>query len=80
MRRVALTAGFAAGPLLSGAIVQWLPSPQTTSYLVHIALVALTLPLVFRAREAVQHIGSATRRTATSRPRAFLTSRRSWPP
>ncbi|MFF1443581.1 MFS transporter [Streptomyces sp. NPDC058295] len=48
---VALTAGFAIGPLLSGVIVQWLPSPQTTAYLVHIVLVALTLPVVWRARE-----------------------------
>ncbi|MFH8470853.1 MFS transporter [Streptomyces sp. NPDC017991] len=49
---VALTAGFAVGPLLSGVVVQWLPSPQTTAYLVHIALVALTLPLVWRAHES----------------------------
>ncbi|WP_078890484.1 MFS transporter [Streptomyces maremycinicus] len=48
---ISLTAGFAIGPLLSGGIVQWLPSPQTTAYLVHIALVALTLPVVWRAPE-----------------------------
>ncbi|MFF1545797.1 MFS transporter [Streptomyces sp. NPDC058291] len=49
---LALTAGFAVGPLLSGVIVQWLPSPQTTAYLVHITLVALTLPVVWRASES----------------------------
>ncbi|MDO0924086.1 MFS transporter [Streptomyces sp. TG1A-8] len=49
---VALTAGFALGPLLSGVIVQWLPSPQTTAYLVHIVLVVLTLPVVWRAPES----------------------------
>jgi len=48
---VALTAGFALGPLLSGAVVQWLPSPQTTAYMAHIALVAATLPVVWRAVE-----------------------------
>ena len=68
---VALTAGFAAGPLLSGVFVQWLPSPQTTSYLVHIALVALVLPLVFRSPETGRrHGGPAVRRSA-----AYLTSR-----
>jgi MFS family permease len=74
---VALTAGFAAGPLLSGAVVQWLPSPQTTSYLVHIALVALVLPLVFRAPETGQrHTGPATsRKAAGDRPGSYLTGR-----
>ncbi|MEU6541436.1 MFS transporter [Streptomyces sp. NPDC047000] len=79
---VALTAGFAAGPLLSGVIVQWLPSPQTTAYLVHIALVALTLPVVWRAPAAalpatgrdsrsVRH-GDGARKVLTSR--LFLTA------
>ncbi|MFE6488723.1 MFS transporter [Streptomyces sp. NPDC057757] len=74
---VALTAGFAAGPLLSGAVVQWLPSPQTTSYLIHITLVALTLPLVLRAPEPGRRdTGPDTRRmTTTRRPVALLTSR-----
>ncbi|MFJ2511236.1 MFS transporter [Streptomyces griseoviridis] len=74
---VALTAGFAAGPLLSGAIVQWLPAPRLTSYLVHIALVALALPLVFRAPEtARRHVGPDARRTtAGRRPGSYLTSR-----
>jgi MFS family permease len=74
---VALTAGFAAGPLLSGAVVQWLPLPQTTSYLIHIALVALALPLVFRAPETGRrHTGPATRRGAAGdRPGSYLTSR-----
>jgi predicted MFS family arabinose efflux permease len=48
---VALTAGFAAGPLLSGAVVQWLPSPQITSYLIHLVLVAAVLPFVGKAPE-----------------------------
>ncbi|MEV6622338.1 MFS transporter [Amycolatopsis sp. NPDC051106] len=74
---VALTAGFAAGPLLSGAIVQWLPLPQTTSYLVHIALVALVLPLVSGAPETGRrHTGPATSHTAADdRPGSYLTGR-----
>ncbi|MEV5432594.1 MFS transporter [Streptomyces sp. NPDC052701] len=74
---VALTAGFAAGPLLSGAVVQWLPLPQITSYLVHVALVALALPLVFRAPETGRrHIGTGTRRMAAGRrPGPHLTNR-----
>lgn len=48
---IALTAGFAAGPLLSGLVVQWLPAPRITSYLLHIALVLVTLPIVWAAPE-----------------------------
>ncbi|WP_078616169.1 MFS transporter [Streptomyces sp. 303MFCol5.2] len=79
---VALTAGFAIGPLLSGVIVQWLPSPETTAYLVHIALVALTLPVVWRAPETALrsagrgghplNVGDGPLRVLTSR--LFLTA------
>ncbi|MFH8466157.1 MFS transporter [Streptomyces sp. NPDC017991] len=74
---VALTAGFAAGPLLSGAMVQWLPAPRTTSYLVHIGLVALALPFVLRAPEPGRRgTGPGTRRTAAGRRAgSYLTSR-----
>lgn len=63
---VALTAGFAVGPLLSGVIVQWLPSPQTAAYLVHIALVALTLPVVWRAPESAPPAAGRGSRPARS--------------
>ncbi|MGW6927341.1 MFS transporter [Streptomyces sp. NPDC054950] len=79
---VALTAGFAIGPLLSGVIVQWLPSPETTAYLVHIALVALTLPVVWRAPETAlrsagrdghpPNVGDGPMKVLTSR--LFLTA------
>ncbi|MFJ2262645.1 MFS transporter [Streptomyces sp. NPDC087844] len=74
---VALTAGFAIGPLLSGVIVQWLPAPQTAAYLVHIALVALTLPVVWRAPEpapAAAGRGSRSSRSGAG-PMKVLTSR-----
>ena len=42
---VAMTAGFAAGPLAAGACGQWLPSPAVTAYLPHLAvLIAATGP------------------------------------
>ncbi|MEV7141879.1 MFS transporter [Streptomyces tauricus] len=74
---VALTAGFALGPLLSGVFVQWLPSPQTTAYLVHIALVALTLPVVWRTPEpALLSAGRDIRSPhSADRPMKVLTSR-----
>ncbi|MGW0567515.1 MFS transporter [Streptomyces tauricus] len=74
---VALTAGFALGPLLSGVFVQWLPSPQTTAYLVHIALVALTLPVVWRTPEPTLLSAGRDIRSSHSadRPMKVLTSR-----
>jgi MFS family permease len=42
---VAMTAGFAAGPLAAGACAQWLPSPAVTAYVPHLAvLVAVAGP------------------------------------
>jgi predicted MFS family arabinose efflux permease len=62
---IALTAGFAAGPLLSGAIVQWFPSPEVASYLVHITLVVFALPMAWAAPEtARRRTGPGARHTA----------------
>lgn len=74
---VALTAGFAAGPLLSGAVVQWLPSPEFASYLLHIALVVLALPITWAAPEtARRRTGPIARQTAAGAGlRKMLTSR-----
>jgi hypothetical protein len=35
---IAMTAGFAGGPLVAGACAQWLPSPEVTAYLPHLAV------------------------------------------
>jgi hypothetical protein len=35
---VAMTAGFAVGPLAAGVCAQWLPSPTVTAYLPHLAV------------------------------------------
>ncbi len=46
---VAMTAGFALGPLVSGLLAQWAPAPAVVPYLPHIALmvaVLLWLPAV----------------------------------
>ncbi len=40
---IALSAGFMGGPLAAGLVAQWLPAPEVTSYVVHIALMALAL-------------------------------------
>jgi hypothetical protein len=42
---IAMTAGFAAGPLAAGVCAQWLPSPEVTAYLPHLAvLIAAAWP------------------------------------
>jgi MFS family permease len=48
---VAMTAGFAFGPLVTGLLAQWAPSPTVLPYLPHIALMALVLALIWRVPE-----------------------------
>ena len=48
---LALTAGFAVGPLVAGALAQWAPLPTVLPYLVHLALAAVALALLPRAPE-----------------------------
>ncbi|GAA2781921.1 MFS transporter [Saccharopolyspora taberi] len=48
---VAMTAGFAGGPLVAGLLAQWAPSPTVSAYVPHLALTALAIPLVARTRE-----------------------------
>lgn len=47
---VALSAGFAIGPLLSGLIAEFLPRPDLLPYLVHLVLLAVIGPLVWTTR------------------------------
>lgn len=44
---VALSLGFAGGPLLAGLIAEFLPWPDLLPYLVHLALLVLIIPLVW---------------------------------
>ncbi len=57
---VAMTAGFAAGPLVSGVLAQWAPIPTVLPYLPHIALMAAVVLSLRRAPETHQ---AAPRRT-----------------
>lgn len=44
---VSLSAGFGCGALFAGLIAQWLPAPEVLTYVVHIALMAVALVLVW---------------------------------
>ncbi|MEV7780623.1 MFS transporter [Kitasatospora sp. NPDC088351] len=61
---VAMTTGFAAGPLVAGLLAQWAPSPTVVAYLPHLVLTAVAVPLVLGAPETVtgQQGGSLLRR------------------
>lgn len=48
---VGLAAGAAFGPLLTGALVQWLPYPMVLPYAVHILLMVLIIPVIWVAPE-----------------------------
>ncbi len=48
---LALTAGFAVGPLVAGALAQWAPLPGALPYLVHLVLAGVALALLPRAAE-----------------------------
>jgi hypothetical protein len=45
---IALSAGFALGPLAGGLLGQWAPAPLATPYLVHVALLVTGLVLLLR--------------------------------
>jgi len=50
---IAMTAGFALGPLAAGLLAQWAPAPGVTPYLPHITLMAVVLVLLRRTPETV---------------------------
>lgn len=43
---VAMTAGFAAGPLVAGLLAQWAPLPTIVQYVPHLLLASVAIPLV----------------------------------
>lgn len=45
---IALSLGFGLGPLTGGLMGQWAPAPTTSPYLVHVAIVAVALLLLWR--------------------------------
>ncbi|MCF7552439.1 MFS transporter [Pseudonocardia sp. WMMC193] len=52
---VALGGGWALGPLVAGLLGQWGPAPAILPYLVHVALLAPAVVLVWRIPETLQH-------------------------
>ena len=50
---VAMTAGFALGPLVAGLLAQWAPDPEVVPYLPHIALALAVIALLRDAPETV---------------------------
>jgi MFS family permease len=51
---VAMTSGFALGPLVAGLLAQWAPSPTVLPYLPHLAVMAAVWVLLRRAPETVE--------------------------
>jgi Major Facilitator Superfamily len=51
---IAMTIGFALGPLVAGLLAEWAPSPTVVPYLPHIALMLVVLPGLRRVPETVQ--------------------------
>lgn len=80
---IALTGGFAVGPLLTGALAQWLPFPMVLPYAVHILLMVLIIPVIWSTPEtAPKSVREPSQRTGRAggtgiaealRSRMFLT-------
>jgi predicted MFS family arabinose efflux permease len=70
---VAMTSGFALGPLLSGLLAQWAPLPRLVPYLPHIAVTAIVLTLLPRSPETLldASTGALRRAVPTVRSQRF---------
>lgn len=55
---IAMTAGFAAGPLVAGLLAQWAPLPTVLPYLPQLAIALIAIPLVVRTRETAPRNGA----------------------
>jgi MFS family permease len=67
---VAMTAGFAGGPLAAGLLAQWAPDPTLVPYLPHLALCGLGLLLALSVPET-RTAGAPNTRTSAPWPKAF---------
>jgi MFS family permease len=65
---IAMTAGFALGPLVAGLLAQWAPAPTVVPYLPHIAVMAATLVLLRNAPETVTRDEGGPRALRLSAP------------
>jgi MFS family permease len=50
---IAMTAGFALGPLVAGALAQWAPAPKLVPHLPHVVLMAVVLVSLLSVPETV---------------------------
>jgi MFS family permease len=48
---IAMTTGFAAGPLVAGLSAQWLPAPAVTAYIPHLALLVIAAVAAMRTSD-----------------------------
>lgn len=70
---VAMTLGFALGPLVAGVLAQWSPSPTVVPYLPHIALMLVVLASLRGVPETLSARGGPARnRVAARLPEASL--------
>jgi len=65
---IAMTAGFALGPLVAGLLAQWAPAPTVVPYLPHVAVMAAALVLLRTAQETVSAGGRGPRAARLSAP------------
>lgn len=79
---IALSAGFGLGPLVSGAVAQWLPAPMVLPYIAHLILLVPAVPLVFGCPETAGGARAAARRLipAVVWTRPFLLGVVPWAP
>jgi len=50
---IAMTTGFAAGPLVAGMLAQWAPAPAVLPYVPHLLLTLVAVPLVLRTPDTL---------------------------
>ena len=69
---IAMTVGFAAGPLVAGLLAQWAPAPAVVPYLPQIVLMAVVLVLL---RTAPETVAGGARRVLRLAPRGLRSAR-----
>lgn len=52
---VAMTTGFAAGPIVAGVLAQWAPADRIVPYLPHVAFMAVAVVMVMRVPPTPRH-------------------------
>jgi MFS family permease len=68
---IAMTTGFALGPLASGLLAQWGPGPGYVPYIPHIVLMGVVIGLLLKAPETVAREVAAPEPAVSGRARRF---------